>query len=367
MIPPDDDEVEVTVFGPGYGESIVIHLGSNQWTVVDSCLNDDRRPAPLAYFEDIEVEPSEAVVAVVASHWHDDHIKGLADVLSACSNSRFSLSSALQKEEFLGVLEAFEDQPVRKLDRGGTEVLRCLRVARDKELKVRPLGEETIIHEVEAGVLGHGDRVELRALSPSGKQFLQFLARMEGYVEATRGKAKKRLSEPGRNDLSSAMLLTVGDRSVLLGADLEDNPDRQLGWRAVVDNHKDRSLASKAFKVPHHGSPNAHNDEVWDQLLDGETYSVVTPWRLGGRQLPSEEDKVRISDRSAEAFITSTETRSLKKKYSAQVMKLIRQSGTELKSVTMRDGSVTMRWKPGEAEPSVSLARGASKLSVLRD
>jgi len=37
MIPVKQDEIEVSVFGPGYGESILVHLGAGKWVIVDSC------------------------------------------------------------------------------------------------------------------------------------------------------------------------------------------------------------------------------------------------------------------------------------------------------------------------------------------
>ena len=33
-----EDEIEVSVFGPGKGECIVLHVGSGRWVVVDSCI-----------------------------------------------------------------------------------------------------------------------------------------------------------------------------------------------------------------------------------------------------------------------------------------------------------------------------------------
>ena len=47
-IAPERSEIEVSLFGPGYGESIVLHLGENLWLIVDSCLDPlTRDPAPL--------------------------------------------------------------------------------------------------------------------------------------------------------------------------------------------------------------------------------------------------------------------------------------------------------------------------------
>ena len=45
---PRRDEVEVTLFGPGYGESVVVHAGVDDWLVVDSCLDADGETAAWA-------------------------------------------------------------------------------------------------------------------------------------------------------------------------------------------------------------------------------------------------------------------------------------------------------------------------------
>ena len=32
---PASHEIEITVFGPGYGEAIAVHLGEQQWMLID--------------------------------------------------------------------------------------------------------------------------------------------------------------------------------------------------------------------------------------------------------------------------------------------------------------------------------------------
>jgi glyoxylase-like metal-dependent hydrolase (beta-lactamase superfamily II) len=97
---PGADEFEVSVFGPGTGESIVLHLGGGAWAIVDSCryppTND---PAPLAYLEQIGVSTSQ-VEFVFASHWHDDHVQGLAETLEACPRAEFGCSGAYTGHQF---------------------------------------------------------------------------------------------------------------------------------------------------------------------------------------------------------------------------------------------------------------------------
>ena len=76
---PRNDEFELTLFGPGYGESLVLHVGDGVWVLIDSCGRADA-PVALDYLRRIDVDPSEAVRMIVATHWHDDHIRGLAEI-----------------------------------------------------------------------------------------------------------------------------------------------------------------------------------------------------------------------------------------------------------------------------------------------
>jgi glyoxylase-like metal-dependent hydrolase (beta-lactamase superfamily II) len=101
-VPPKNDELEVTLIGPGYGEALVLHVGDGQWILVDSCIVPGTdESAALLYLSDIGVKP-EAVVRVIASHWDDDHIRGMSSVVRACTSAEFVMSQALLKDEFIG-------------------------------------------------------------------------------------------------------------------------------------------------------------------------------------------------------------------------------------------------------------------------
>jgi glyoxylase-like metal-dependent hydrolase (beta-lactamase superfamily II) len=105
---PPEDELEINIFGPGYGECCLIHFGGGGWIVIDSCVNtDDDRPAALTYLDRIGVNSAEHVRLIIVSHWHDDHIRGLSSLLKACTAARFCASSALNSAEFVAVLTAY--------------------------------------------------------------------------------------------------------------------------------------------------------------------------------------------------------------------------------------------------------------------
>ena len=87
--PPAVDEVEVSLIGPGFGEAVVVHAGGGDWLLIDSCVSDrPAGPASLIYLDAIGVSPSDVQV-VVATHWHDDHVRGIAQVFEACENAQF--------------------------------------------------------------------------------------------------------------------------------------------------------------------------------------------------------------------------------------------------------------------------------------
>ena len=302
---PKVNEIEVTIFGPGYGECIVIHIGSGKWAIVDSCLDDEREPASISYLQKLGVSVETDVISVSASHWHDDHVQGLAKTIDACKSAKLSFGSALSEREFIAFLYAHEMQPVQKLRRGGTELLKCLELIKQSEWFVKPLSEDTIVFDFDKDSLTHHLRVELRALSPSGKQYNEFLQRIGSFPEDSEGHAKGRIADPSPNDLSVAMLLTIGDRGILLGADLEQVTDPQKGWNAVVDLRRGRTPISHVFKIPHHGYGNAHNEQVWEEMVDRESWSVVTPWMNGGHNLPRESDKQRIKKYTGNVYQTS--------------------------------------------------------------
>ncbi len=357
---PQQDEIEVTVFGPGYGESIVIHIGSGKWAIIDSCVDRESNPLSIKYLKKMGVSVEKDVISVSASHWHDDHVKGLSKTIQACKSARFSLGSALSNSEFIAFLMDHENQIVEKLDKGGSELLACLNLMEGKTIK--PLSEDTIIFDFEEEILAHKERVELRAVSPSGKQFIEFIQGINQLYQSDELLSKGRISSKNRNELSVAMILTIGKQAVLLGADLEHETDPQKGWEAVVSTYKDKVKKSHIFKIPHHGSNNAHNDKVWDKMVSQPVWSVVTPWNKGGKKLPSQKDINRLKRFAHACHITSSKKSNPSFQTDGETKKFIRKKGLEIKSSLFSYGYVRYRWCPGDKVPKVHLSGSASKL-----
>ena len=96
---PAAKEIEVTLFGPGYGEAVVVHLGEGVWILIDSCIDPNTKtPASLHYLQSIGVDLG-GVRTVIASHWHDDHVRGISQIAAKCATADFVLSAVFNTKE----------------------------------------------------------------------------------------------------------------------------------------------------------------------------------------------------------------------------------------------------------------------------
>ena len=135
--PPGQREIELTLLGPGYGESIALHVGGGAWILVDSCLDEHGMPRALRYLESIGLDPARAVALIVATHWHDDHIRGMARLVEACDRAAFCCAGALCREEFLAAVHALEDRHLTVNGSGVREIYRVFTRLREAASKPR--------------------------------------------------------------------------------------------------------------------------------------------------------------------------------------------------------------------------------------
>ncbi|WP_139043249.1 MBL fold metallo-hydrolase [Mycobacterium lentiflavum] len=306
LTPPAHDEVEVSIFGPGKGESIAVHIGDGEWLIVDSCIDQRSKEIPvLRYLENIGVDVSAEVRLVVGTHAHDDHIAGLGRVFQACHNAQFVCSSASTKEEFLRHVEAD----------GQIEAQYHLRQSIYNEyreifavLKSRPRGRRFKFAMAELPLLarpgsGQAPAVIVTALSPSSEAVERAMQSLADSVAVAADEKRTGTIDP--NELAVAIYIVVGDTAVLLGADLLRGPDG-CGWQAVLAlEHFIADPLASVFKIPHHGSQNAHHDDVWTRLVSGEVISLVAPYRKGSKPLPSPEDVERLKGLSKAVYCSA--------------------------------------------------------------
>jgi hypothetical protein len=299
---PAVQEVEVTIFGPGFGESILVHATHNDWIIVDSCIESaTAKPAVLGYLEEIGVDPSTAVKLVVATHWHDDHIGGMAAVVSACTSARFACSMALTRREFLEVATAFAKRPLSNAPIGVSEILQTLSIIKSRrQYPIYAVADRPLLK----GSGPNGINWQVTALSPVDAELARFIAGIAALMpKYAPAETKSRLPDPAENDISVATWVQIGCIHLLLGANLEEHKGR--GWSAVLASAARPAGTASVFKIAHHGSENGHHDEVWSQLLFPNPQAVLTPWTLAKSRLPTDSDVQRIKNFTKNAYSTS--------------------------------------------------------------
>jgi len=304
--PPKQDELEISVFGPGFGECIVAHLGNDYWVIVDSCV-DAKNPTPksIEYLQSLGKTPADCVQAIVATHWHDDHVAGISATLSSCENAIFCCPQALSSKDFLHLAELYRESP-GTLPPGPREIRDAIEIAarRSKERKLNMLrfaSADKLLW------ISSDKSAKIVALSPSdemSRRATEFMARAYE-VAIAGGAALDRLTPNTPNDTAAAIRIEVGDRSVLLGSDLESGKDARLGWSAVLTSPTAQEGKSAVFKVAHHGSKSGHHDDVWSTMLEDQPWSLIAPFRWGRHRLPNATDRARIRGLTNKAYLTA--------------------------------------------------------------
>lgn len=343
--PPAPDEIELSVFGPGLGESVLTHIGNGKWIVVDSCLDcESGRPSALQYLENIQVNPATAVKLVVATHWHDDHIKGLGELLRTCKSAEFACSGALGTRDFLQLIEAYRTsaKPVRDFSglKEFGEVIQELQSRKESHTRLAAprfaIENSCIWQDIDS-------KWQVVSLSPSSASFLQAQVDIHNYLTTLTG-SKQSLIPKIHNHFSVVLWVTNGVTSLLFGADLEETGDRSRGWSAVLASNRKPQGKASAFKIPHHGSPNGHLVSVWHDMLEPSPLSIVTPWVRGGRHLPSKADLQRIIGFTQFGFATAPpSSRTPQKPRPSEVEKRMRKTVKFIKEVNYLGGHVRAR------------------------
>ena len=349
--PPGTDDLEITLFGPGYGESIVVHIGNGAWIVVDSCIEAEGMPAALPYLRGIGVDPATAVALVVATHWHDDHIRGMARLVAACQNARFSCAAALCREEFLAAVGTLEGRSTSRAGSG-------LREIRDVLTQLGSRASVPAFASANRRILRR-DTCEVWSLSPADAVIQDFLASIAALLPG-RGQARTRVPSLSPNQVAVALWIQVDDIAVLLGSDL-DRP----GWIHILQSEERPSGGgASAFKVPHHGAENADEPDVWNRMLGSEPLAVLTPWRRGGRTLPRSTDVRRIRLRTPHGYVTAA-GHPARRSRPGMVDRTLRESGATLRRVATASGAIRLRRSVGKGTAwSVELMGTACSLDT---
>ncbi|MEM9347350.1 MAG: MBL fold metallo-hydrolase [Planctomycetota bacterium] len=358
MAQPKEDEVEVSLFGPGYGECAVVHLYAGEWLVIDSCYGEDRKtPVALNYLQNIGVDVEQAVKWVIATHWHDDHIKGLAQVVNKATSAKFACSTALKCQEFCTLIATMDNFSLVEESSGINELSEIL------EIKDRGpdqwLSENSCFFRKslsDSTIEGHALSPAAATITNGHREIASMIAKQKNGI--------KRLPSTNPNHLSVVIQLVFPNFAVLLGGDLQKDTQPDQGWNAVLKLERPQNWQSDCYKIPHHGSHNGHDDRIWNEMLYPSPLSMLTPWVRGSKDLPTKDDVQRIKAKTDKLFTTVWPPRvSARRKMPAIDREMKAIAGKKQSALRNKPGHIRARRKiNGESEWEIQLLDGARAL-----
>ena len=330
---PGTDELEISLFGPGYGESLVVHYGNNRWFTVDSCLEDDRvTPTAIAYLRRLGVDAARFVTHNVITHPDGDHIGGISALFDACETATLVCPVVLTEKQMLSYVSVYARTDPTPLTQTTRELHNVL-----KKSTERPPGLPLYVKQDTRFI--DCSSVRVTALAPSDSKIHTFLTRVS--LQVPMAKADRRA--PGQllpNDVSAALLFEAGSFAAVFGADLEESPGQ--GWTTILENSVAFRNAERpgVFKVAHHGSRNADCAELWRAM--SRPVAILSPFKRGSIKIPTGGDIARINSYTKAGYSTSS-FRSIRMKRLSRVDQVLRRHNIRRQALYPKNGHVRLR------------------------
>ena len=352
---PRPNEVEISLFGPGTGESVAVHLQDGYWIIVDSCVDrNTSEPAALQYLQSIGVDVSRQLRLVIATHWHDDHIKGLATIFESARNARFVHSAAYDFKMLIQLVElastsAASANAVQEYKKILSELLR-------RKQNGHPSFTPAIANK-KLLTLPNGMTSEVVALSPSDIVYDNARNDLQEAFASVSQRNVPISNTP--NQMSIALWVRVGELNLLFGGDLEHVTSPHHGWNAILFSDEKPPGRALCLKVPHHGSQNAHCDEVWSRMLVPEPIALLAPYTPS--RLPRPDDLKRLLERTPKLYMTASPNGAACPRRENSVEKTMGAAAFNRRALTGRMGRISVRFNAEQpsTDPVVDVAGGA--------
>lgn len=301
--------LELTILGAEKGESIVLRLppldGRERWGVVDCycrSLSDPDANPTLRFLKDNGATELEFLCL---THPHEDHYRGMSQLLNAFPVRYFWRSQAMNVERLKWILSYDRQDAARRNDQNAEEDARELQaIFNEIELKKKANNGQSPLIPKNAGlgmILYPGPseanaEIQVISLAPSGRQQERFELGLKTCFDA--GRLKSDLPTSHHNIASMALLVKYGQTQIVLGGDVESS-----GWQNALEEVEANNLAAHAVKVSHHGSTNGYCGGLWGAFAaTGRPIAIIAPYRRF--KLPRQESLEHIRSHCKRLFVT---------------------------------------------------------------
>jgi hypothetical protein len=303
-IKSSDDIIKIVVFGPGYGESIIINIPGVGWGVIDSCLkkvhNENVNPA-LKYLKENQVS---SIAFLILSHPHEDHYAGLDQIIDEYIGHIdricfYNGDGMREYREYLIRKDILESPGLRAFSR----LFKKIEEAQKKGTQLIRIAERT---EILSRKISEGNSVAIFGLSPSAESVETYKQLLFEAIPKNEGDVFNSLTDKQHNLISAAIWVSAGNIRLILGSDVEIGDDDRTGWKGIVSNIDCPDLSVRFIKVSHHGSSNAFFKPAWEKhCKETKPIAVITPYNRLADPLPRKNDIEIIAQHTDVIYITN--------------------------------------------------------------
>jgi beta-lactamase superfamily II metal-dependent hydrolase len=278
----------IHVINAGIGESIVIELPNGAWGVVDCYAPSVKDRASNATIAFLDARSVSALEFVCITHPHDDHYRGLYQLLERFPVRYFwrfgAFSGRDLRQIFLGYFKKTAASGINYQAESADELAKAFALVYQqlKEGRIEQVFDLSDVKPVYPVPIGSDPKFEIISIAPSTEAIRSYEEDLAKCFDPN-GTIVDWLPRQRHNDVSVALLIRYGKARVILGGDVESN-----GWKQAQTTLRSQDFKAHGVKVSHHGSTTGYSDDLWAWFsLGGKPVAVVTPFRRFG--LPKRE------------------------------------------------------------------------------
>jgi hypothetical protein len=291
-----DAQLNVHVFGASQGESLILELPDAKWGVIDCFASALSDPAANPTYKFLESRKVKELEFLCLTHPHDDHFRGMSQLLESFSVRYFWRPSAMSGERLKWLLQLSWRDALRSGDStatdDATELERIFTLVKEsrRERKAPLIPKNaTVGTQLYPVPVDTSAALQIWCIAPSGTQTDNYEDDLKKCFD-TSGHLIASLPHARHNEISLALLVIYGKTRIILGGDVEKN-----GWISSRGEFGEERLAADFVKISHHGSTTGYCDGLWEIFSkSGKPIAALTPFQR--HRLPRKEALTHIRD-----------------------------------------------------------------------